>query len=140
MKRCLLDSNAVTSMINNRKPFLLRLEEARRRGVRIGTCEPVVAELHFGLELSASRDVNLVRLRRALKLLTCWPFDRGASETYGRLAADLRRRGRPMQTIDIMLAAIALSLGDCTVISTDSDLKFIPGLALENWEIVQQTP
>jgi tRNA(fMet)-specific endonuclease VapC len=40
-----------------------------------------------------------------------------------------------MQQIDIQIAAIALSLGNCTVISTDSDLLAIPGLSVENWEL-----
>ena len=37
-------------------------------------------------------------------------FARGEGQ-LGMGGADLRRRGRPMQVIDIMLAAIALSLG-----------------------------
>jgi len=135
MRRYLLDSNAVTSLINQRDPFIQRVREARLNGGRIGTCEPVVAELHYGLALSSSRDENLVRLRRGLNGLIVWPLDRRASEMYGEIAAELRRRGRPMQVIDMLLAAIASSLGDCTVITTDSDLLAIPGLAVENWEI-----
>jgi tRNA(fMet)-specific endonuclease VapC len=139
MKRYLLDSNAVTSLINKREPLTQRVREARQQGCRIGTCEPVVAELFYGMELSASRVENLVRLRRALSRIVCWPLDRRACETYGRLAADLRRRGRPMQTVDMMLAAVALSLGNCTVVTTDSDLSAVPGLEVENWEVsVQQ--
>lgn len=134
MKRYLLDSNAVTSLINRREPLIERVRDARRHGFRIGTCEPVVAELCYGLELSSSRDENMIRLRRGLARLICWPLERRASETYGRLAAELRRRGRPMQVIDIMLAAIALSLGSCTVVTTDSDLSAVPGLDVENWE------
>lgn len=38
-----------------------------------------------------------------------------------------------MQTVDIMIAAIAQSLGQCIVVSSDSDLTDIPGLAVENW-------
>jgi tRNA(fMet)-specific endonuclease VapC len=38
-----------------------------------------------------------------------------------------------MQQIDIMVAAIALSLGNCTVVSKDTDLAAIPGLTVENW-------
>jgi tRNA(fMet)-specific endonuclease VapC len=136
VKRYLLDSNAVTSMANNRSPLMGHLENARRRGCRIGTCEPVIAELFYGLEMSTSRAVNQALLLRCLRYLSCWPLDRSASEIYGRLYADLRRRGRPMQVIDIMLAAIALSLGNCTVVSTDSDLLAIPGLSVENWEIL----
>jgi len=40
-----------------------------------------------------------------------------------------------MQTIDIRMAAIALSIGDCTVVTTDSDLSAIQGLLVENWEV-----
>jgi tRNA(fMet)-specific endonuclease VapC len=38
-----------------------------------------------------------------------------------------------MQQIDMQIAAIAFSLGNCTVVSTDSDLADVPGLKVENW-------
>jgi len=53
---------------------------------------------------------------------------------FDSFAAELRRVGRPMQTIDMMLAAIAMSLGDCTVVTCDSDLFAIPGLSVVNWQ------
>lgn len=40
-----------------------------------------------------------------------------------------------MQVIDIMIAAVALTLGNCTVVSKDSDLSAVPGLAVENWAV-----
>jgi tRNA(fMet)-specific endonuclease VapC len=45
----------------------------------------------------------------------------------------LKRIGRPMQQIDIMIAAIAFSLGNCSVATADSDLAAVPGLLVENW-------
>jgi tRNA(fMet)-specific endonuclease VapC len=138
MKRYLLDSNAVTSLINHREPLTQRARVARQAGSRIGTCEPVVAELCYGLELSSSRDRNFVRLKRTLQGLVCWPLDRQASEMYGQVAAELKRQGRPMQVVDIMITAIALSLGNCTVVSTDSDLLAVPGLTVENWELEEE--
>lgn len=133
MKRYVLDSNAVNALMDQREPLTRRTAEARRRGVRIGTCEPVVAEICFGLEFSSSREQNTKRLGHTLNLLRVWPFDRAAARAYGRIAADLRRRGRPMQVIDMMLAAVALSLGDCTVVTTDFDLSAGPGLSTINW-------
>jgi tRNA(fMet)-specific endonuclease VapC len=65
--------------------------------------------------------------------LTVWPFDEKAAAEFGRLRAELRRRGRPMQVIDIMIAAVALSLGNTTVVSADSDLSAVPGLTVEDW-------
>lgn len=45
------------------------------------------------------------------------------------------RIGRMMQQIDIQIAAVAFSLGNCTVVSSDSDLTAVPGLTVENWAI-----
>jgi tRNA(fMet)-specific endonuclease VapC len=45
-----------------------------------------------------------------LPQFTIWPFDHQAAEEYGRIAAELRRSGRPMQVVDMMGAAVALSL------------------------------
>lgn len=52
---------------------------------------------------------------------------------YGRIAAELRRLGRPMQVMDIMIAAIAFSVGNCIVVSRDNDLSAVPGLTVVNW-------
>ncbi|HSI36284.1 MAG: type II toxin-antitoxin system VapC family toxin [Phycisphaerae bacterium] len=133
MTRYLLDTNAVTALANRREPFASRVREARLRGAVIGTCEPVVGELYYGLELSATRDVNQPRVERALSELRTWPFDRRAAREYGRVAAELRRRARTMQIIDMMVAAVAFTLRNCVVISTDSDLLAVPGLTVENW-------
>ena len=38
-----------------------------------------------------------------------------------------------MQVPDLQIAAIALTLGDCVVVSKDSDLRAVPGLTVEDW-------
>lgn len=38
-----------------------------------------------------------------------------------------------MQQVDMMIAAVARSLGNCIVVSSDSDLAAVPELAVENW-------
>lgn len=133
MNKYLLDSNAVNQFIDHRPIFQDRVRKAKLRGDRIGTCEPVVAEMYFGLEFSSSKELNIQRLKIALRELRSWPFDRAAAEEYGRVSAELERIGRKMQTIDMMIAAIALSMGDTVVISSDSDMLAIPGLPVENW-------
>jgi len=45
----------------------------------------------------------------------------------------LARLGRPIGVVDMMIAAIAMTLGNCTVVSSDSDLLAVPGLKLEDW-------
>lgn len=131
MRRYLLDTGAMGDFINHRHGVDVRVRDARQRGVKIGTCTPVVAELYYGLELSQTRDKNLPRLVEGLRRVVCWTFDRAAAEEYGRLYAELRRLGRPMQQIDVQVAALVL--GQCVVVSTDSDFAAVPGLTVENW-------
>lgn len=57
----------------------------------------------------------------------------GSVRMNGRLAAELRRAGRPMQQIDIQTASIAGVLGQCSVVSDDADVLVVPGLHVENW-------
>jgi tRNA(fMet)-specific endonuclease VapC len=44
----------------------------------------------------------------------------------------LKTIGRRMGQNDIMIAAIALSLGNTTVVTMDTDLAAVPGLTVEN--------
>ena len=133
MRRFLLDTGIAGDFIDRRRGVYERARQEVSKGNRVGIGMPVLAELVYGIELSKSRDRNMQSLRTALPAWRIWPFDETAAFAYGRLAAELRRLGRPMQVVDIMVAAIALSLGNCTVVSADSDLAAVPGLAVENW-------
>lgn len=48
-----------------------------------------------------------------------WPYTLEAAREFGRLCTELRRAGRPLPQIDIPIAAIALTLGHCTVVTKD---------------------
>lgn len=135
MRRFILDTGAASDFINRRRGVYERARAETANGNRIGIGVPVLAELAYGIEFSASRERNMQRLHTALPAWKLWPFDEKAAFEYGRIAAELRRLGRPMQQVDIMLAAIAVSLGSCTVVSVDSDLTAVPGLTVENWSI-----
>ena len=58
MRRFLLDSNAAGHYINRRKGVRERAIAEVARGNRIGICMPVLGELWFGVENSASRDTT----------------------------------------------------------------------------------
>ena len=133
MRRYLLDSNAAADCIFRRRGVHERVKQARAAGHQIGIGIPVLAELLGGIEYSHTRAANLDVVNRNVRLFRLWPFTVEAAREYGRLFAQLRRIGRPIQTMDMMIAAIALSLGNCTVVSTDTDMAAVPGLTVENW-------
>ncbi|MFM5892799.1 MAG: type II toxin-antitoxin system VapC family toxin [Dolichospermum sp.] len=53
-------------------------------------------------------------------------------EKAAQIHANLRLRGVPIQTEDVLIAATAI-LKDLIVVSNDSDLARVEGLSLENW-------
>lgn len=133
MRRYLLDTGIAGDLIAKRKGIDARGRQAVLRGDRVGICMPVLGELWAGMQGSASRDRNIQPMKHALARLRIWPFDRQAAEEYGRVSAELKHLGRPMQQTDIQIAAVALSLGNCTVVSSDGDLADVPGLTVEDW-------
>ena len=51
---------------------------------------------------------------------------------YGRIKAELRRKGRPIPPIDMQIAAID-RVNDLTVLTADLHFSYIDGLATETW-------
>ena len=135
MKRYILDSGIVNDLINRRHGVDVKAKEARKKGDRLVVGTPVVGELLAGLENSANREKNLARLERLLSRLAVWPYDEASARKYAKIASGLRRRGIAIQQIDMQIAAIALALGNCVVVSKDSDFDDIPELSVENWAV-----
>jgi len=60
------------------------------------------------------------------------PWDPEAAHHYGELCAGLERLGQPLGSMDMMIAAHALSLG-LTLISSDVTFKRIKYRKVEDW-------
>lgn len=133
MRRYLLDAGPAQDCIFHRLGLHERVAEVRQQGHRVGISLPGLGEILGGMELSDNRDESLKIVRRTLKMFVLWPFDTIAAGEYGKIYAHLRRIGRPIQQIDMQIAAIARTLKNCTVVSYDTDLSFVPGLVVEDW-------
>ena len=69
-------------------------------------------------------------LRRIVQVL---PLDETCAFEYGRIRADLERRGTPIGAHDLLIAAHALSLGLILVTNNVREFSRIQGLKIENW-------
>jgi tRNA(fMet)-specific endonuclease VapC len=132
-KRYILDSNAVSDLTHDRRGVWQKALLAKARGAKLGTCPPVIGELLAGIEGSQSKERNLSEIKLSLRGLTIWPYHTAEAFRFGQLHAQLKRIGRPMQVVDMQLASVAFVLGQCTVVSSDTDLLAIPGLQVEDW-------
>ena len=133
MRRYVLDTGTAADWISRRGPTPARFRDVLALGARIGICTPVLGELWAGVEGSQTREQNHQRLIDFLAEIVVWPYDNAAAKQSGWLFAHLRRRGRPTQQVDIQIAAIAITLGNCTVVTKDTDFRAIPDLDIEDW-------
>jgi len=129
----LLDTNHL-GVVTTTTAVRRRLMDLRRSGARIGTCVPVLCELEAGIQQVRNPARSRQQLDRMLHQISVWPIDRTTAQIYGELYTDLRRRGRVLSQVDIMLASLARQM-DLTLVTTDLDFEALPDLKRENWVI-----
>src|SRR4051812_1032709 len=107
----LLDTNHLGSALREHPALRRRLVAAHRAGLRIGTCTPVLCESEAGLAGVITAQRCYAAMRRLLSFVRIWPLDPPVAAIYGEIFLDLRRRGRALSQVDIMLAALARQMG-----------------------------
>jgi len=99
----------------------------------IGTSSITVAELDYGVSTSRYATKNRLALAQFLSPLEVASFDRDAAAAYGRLRATLEQKGTPIGSMDLLIAAHALSLGVRLVTNNAREFRHVPRLRVENW-------
>lgn len=100
-----------------------------------GLCISAVtlAELKHGVEKSIKPERNELALAQLLSALTVIPFDDLAAIEYGKICAYLQKKGTPIGTMDMLIAATAISADMTLVTNNTREFERIPNLSLENW-------
>ena len=124
--RLLLDTNAYTALMRGDAS----VAERTRRAESIVMSAVVVGELLYGFRHGSRYGENLRQLDHFLETphAEFLPVNRDTADRFGLVAAALRRRGNPMPTNDIWIAAHALESG-AVLLSYDSHFSAIDGLA-----------
>jgi len=76
---------------------------------------------------------NREALEQFVSPLEIAAFDRQATVAYGQTMALLEKRGRPIGSMDLLIAAHALSLSVRLVTNNVEEFRHVPGLRVENW-------
>lgn len=128
----LLDTNICIYLIKD-KPISVRHHfEAHIIG-DVGVSSITVAELQYGAEKSQQIERNLAALQQFFLPLVIADFDMAAAYRYGRIRAYLEKQGTPIGSLDMLIAAHALSLGVTLVTNNVKEFTRVPELRLENW-------
>ena len=91
------------------------------------------AELMHGVEKSRAADKNRIALSLFLSPLTILDFSVRAAEEYGKIRAELERRGTPIGPMDLLIAGHARAERLVLVTNNTKEFLRVEGLAAENW-------
>lgn len=92
-----------------------------------------VSELYYGVYKSQMVEKNLQALALFLAPLNIVNYDEKASIEYGKIRALLESSGKTIGSLDMLIAAHALSLGITLVTNNIKEFERIERLKLDNW-------
>ena len=94
-----------------------------------------VGELYFGAYNSKRLETNLERISEFLSSPgpIVLSFDDAAAKYFGKFKAALRRDGKPIGDIDLLIAGVAASRGLKVVTNNTEHFERITDIPLENW-------
>jgi tRNA(fMet)-specific endonuclease VapC len=128
----MLDTNTVSHLVKQH-PHVIR----HVVGVSMASlCISIITagELLYGL----ARRPEAARLRAAvtelIRQVDVLPWDFSAAERYGIVRAELDRTGRPLGSLDALIAAHALAMG-AVLVTNNRAFSQVPHLQIEDWTV-----
>ena len=130
--RYMLDTNICRYVIKHKPESVLRkLKKIKPEDVCISSI--TYAELAYGVEKSAQPERNRLALSMMLSSIEIVAFDDAAADEYGEIRAGLERKGTPIGSLDMLIAAHARSLGCTLVTNNTKEFCRVEGLEVVNW-------
>ena len=128
----MLDTNTCIYIIKRKPPDVI--ERFNQTEIsQIGISSITLSELFYGVSKSSKSEQNQMALMQFIAPLEILPYGDEAAQSYGDLRAHLERQGTPIGSLDMLIAAHALSLA-CTLVTTnEKEFIRIPNLIIDNW-------
>jgi tRNA(fMet)-specific endonuclease VapC len=92
-------------------------------------------ELTFGAYKSQHVHENLAKVHRIREIFPILHVTPAVMETYGEIKSDLQKKGIPLDDMDLIIGATALTMGYCLVTNNAGHFDRIPGLNTVNWSL-----
>ena len=128
----LLDTNICIALIRQKPAALIQMLTSLHPG-DAGISSITLAELFHGVEKSVRPEQNMSALEQFLLPLDLADFDQEAALAYGKIRTDLERTGQIIGSMDILIAAHAVSLDAIMVTNNVREFQRVKGLFVEDW-------
>ena len=127
----MLDTNMCIYAQKNIPQVIEKIKNNFQYGVAISSI--TLADLEFGFQSSANVEKNTIALYKFLSIVEILDFDSSAATEYGKIRADLKRKGIPIGNMDMLIAAHAKSENLIVVTHNTREFERVEGLKLEDW-------
>ena len=128
----LLDTNICIYAIKNKpESVLMKIKEKSRNGIFISSL--TIAELEYGVQNSINIESNGIALLKFVSIFNILNFDDMDAIPYGKLKVKLRKEGKAIGPIDMLLAGQAISKDLILVTNNTKEFMRIPELCIEDW-------
>ncbi len=130
----LFDTDSLSNILKKNPSDLLIEKLIALPGELQFTTSINISEIYFG----AYRSVNKKKILQAYEKkvfpnLNILPFDTDSGKIYGRLKAQLEKKGLPKSEPDLRIAAIVIQHNMVLVTGNKRHFVDIPGLNIEDW-------
>jgi len=128
----MLDTNICSYIIRNQREAIKKKLKEVESEHRVALSTIVVSELLYGAYKKGSKKLIEV-IKNFIEYFTIYEYDLKAAEEYGKLRAELERKGEVIGAYDLQIAAHALSLEAILVTNNEREFKKVKHLKIENW-------
>lgn len=128
----LLDTNICIALIRQKPNELIKRLTSHKPG-DVGISTVTIAELIHGAQKSNLTEQNMTALDQFLLPLEVADFDQNAAVVYGHIRTYLENKGTVIGSMDMLIAAHALSLDVVLVTNNTREFKRVPNLKIEDW-------
>ena len=132
MMKYMLDTNTCIYIIK-RKPLEV-IERFRKLQIsQVSVSSITLSELAYGVTKSSKPEQNQSALAQFLAPLEILPYGDEAAQHYGKLRVYLEKHGTPIGSLDMLIAAHALTAGCILITNNLKEFERVPTLKIDNW-------
>jgi tRNA(fMet)-specific endonuclease VapC len=129
-----LDTTFLADLIRKNPHATRKLSELMQESKSLSTTIINVAELFYGAYKAKNLEAEKAKLKLVINQFIVFEMDERGAERFGEILAKLDRTGQKIAERDVMIASIALSRGERTIVTRNKkDFEKISDLTIATY-------
>jgi tRNA(fMet)-specific endonuclease VapC len=126
----MLDANTISHIVKQHSAVIRRLGAAPVASLCLSSI--TAGELLYGLEKRPAATRLRAAVHEFMRSVEVLPWDQAPAQRFGIIRAELERRGTPIASLELLIAAHALAV-DAVLVTSDRAFRHVAGLRIEDW-------